>query len=611
MTNEKISISIKKSIIFRSLFFLIIAITLIVGVGGFIFVHYQKERLQQSVFDKNSNDLKQVMLSIEQELDLFGNQLSLLAKTSSIQQMDSVISSSYIKSFDIASLFKIGEFVTLYNPNHQFICDNSMIGSSLPHKPFNDFTLVTSHRPYTSNWYLEDFIPNKFFAISVGDRALANGTLVANFSFRRIWQKYASYKVGDKGFLIAFDEKSRVLLYPDLQKILEQELYASDLGLKDFSAKTFSVDKPTFITINGKEYLPTYRYIPRYQIGILSLQLKEEVQSLISTVVWGIIFLFGLTVIASILIIIWLFKKFAFPLRNMIEHINYIANGNFDSTPLPELSNNADELGILTKSFNQMQLIIQTQIKDLNQHKEHLEIEVLERTRELEDAKNQLDLIARTDELTKLPNRRDIREKIQQEANRSDRTHRDFCFIFIDIDKFKDINDTYGHYCGDLVLKSVADIIRKNLRKYDYVARWGGEEFLAVLPETDLQGAEIVAERFRKKVSQMKSEFSDTLVNVTITLGVALYDSKLGVDRSIQLSDHALYKGKMNGRNQVVIWDPKDTPEDEYKKAFIEQQNRSLSFSSCPKDEEEDENEEDDRDSDETEETIDLNDKPN
>lgn len=584
MTEKKNSIRLRKSIIFRSLLMLVITITLIMGVSGSVFMYFQKQTLEQGVFEKNSSNLKQILLSIEQELDQFGSQLSLLSKTTSVQQMDSIVSASYLKSFDVASLFNAGEYVTLYDRHNQFICDNSMIGSSLPHQTFKDFDKVTPHRPYTTNWYSEDFIPNKFFAISVGDRAVADGTLVANFSFKRIWQKYASHKNGDNGFLIAFDDRNRILLYPDLKMILNQELYAADIGLENFSAKTLSIDKPTYIILNNEEYLATYSYNARYQIGILSLQPKEEVQSLISAVFYGMFFLLTLTIIAVILIILWLFKNFAFPLRNIIEHINYISKGNFDSAPLPDVEK-ADELGILSKAFNQMQSIIKKQIEDLNQHKKHLELEVLERTRELEDAKNQLDLISRTDELTKLPNRRDIREKIQQEANRAERNHRDFCFIFIDIDKFKDINDTYGHYCGDLVLKGVADIIRNNLRKYDYVARWGGEEFLTVLPETELSGASIVAERFRKKVEQMKIEFSDTIIGVTITLGVALYDSRLGVDRSIQLSDHALYKGKTNGRNQVVIWDPKDTSEDEYKMALLDQ--KAFLYASCPIDNEE------------------------
>lgn len=584
MTEKKNSIRLRKSIIFRSLLMLVITITLIMGVSGSVFMYFQKQTLEQGVFEKNSSNLKQILLSIEQELDQFGSQLSLLSKTTSVQQMDSIVSASYLKSFDVASLFKTGEYVTLYDRHDQFICDNSMSGSSLHYQQFTDFNKVTPHRPYTSHWYSENFIPNKFFAISVGDRAIADGTLAANFSFKRIWQKYASHKNGDNGFLIAFDDKNRILLYPDLKMILNQELYAADIGLENFSAKTLSIDKPTYIILNNEEYLATYSYNARYQIGILSLQPKEEVQSLISAVFYGMFFLLTVTIIAVILIIFWLFKNFAFPLRNIIEHINYISKGNFNAAPLPDVEK-ADELGILSKAFNQMQSIIKKQIEDLNQHKKHLELEVLERTRELEDAKNQLDLISRTDELTKLPNRRDIREKIHQEANRAERNHRDFCFIFIDIDKFKDINDTYGHYCGDIVLKGVADIIRNNLRKYDYVARWGGEEFLTVLPETDLSGASIVAERFRKKVEQMKIEFSDTIIGVTITLGVALYDSRLGVDRSIQLSDHALYKGKTNGRNQVVIWDPKDTSEDEYKMALLDQ--KAFLYASSPIDNEE------------------------
>ena len=91
------------------------------------------------------------------------------------------------------------------------------------------------------------------------------------------------------------------------------------------------------------------------------------------------------------------------------------------------------------------------------------------------------------------------------------------------------------------------------LRKYDFVARWGGEEFLAVLPETEIAGAIVVAERFRKSIENLQIDYKGTRIPVTITLGVSQYDSELGVDKSIQLADQALYDGKMNGRNQVVI----------------------------------------------------------
>ena len=126
-------------------------------------------------------------------------------------------------------------------------------------------------------------------------------------------------------------------------------------------------------------------------------------------------------------------------------------------------------------------------------------------------------------------------------------------FIFIDIDKFKNINDTYGHQCGDEVLKTVASTIRQLLRKYDFVARWGGEEFLAVLPETEIHGAKIVAERFRQSIESLHIKYTDIEIPVTVTLGVSQFDGELGIDKSIQLADEALYDGKMNGRNQVVV----------------------------------------------------------
>ena len=134
------------------------------------------------------------------------------------------------------------------------------------------------------------------------------------------------------------------------------------------------------------------------------------------------------------------------------------------------------------------------------------------------------------------------------------RTHKPFCFIFIDIDHFKDVNDTYGHACGDEVLKAVSHTIRGMLRKYDVIARYGGEEFLTLLPETELGGAAIVAERFRKKIEDMTVEFGKLSIKVTITLGVAQFDPALGADKSIQLADKALYEGKESGRNRVVLW---------------------------------------------------------
>ena len=143
---------------------------------------------------------------------------------------------------------------------------------------------------------------------------------------------------------------------------------------------------------------------------------------------------------------------------------------------------------------------------------------------------------------------------IEREVDRAIRMSRPFSIIFIDIDHFKDVNDTYGHAAGDAVLKSVASTIRSLLRKYDVLARYGGEEFLTLLPETELKDAAHVAERFRKHIQNQTIFFGDQEIKVTITLGVSQFDSKLGAERCIQLADKALYEGKENGRNRVVLW---------------------------------------------------------
>ena len=157
-----------------------------------------------------------------------------------------------------------------------------------------------------------------------------------------------------------------------------------------------------------------------------------------------------------------------------------------------------------------------------------------------------------------------MNETVANEVERARRTQKPFCFIFMDIDHFKNINDTYGHACGDLVLKSVAQTIRGLLRKYDIFARYGGDEFLTLLPETDLPGATVVAERFRKKIEAMSVQFADITIKVTITLGVSKFDPRLGVERSIQLADKALYQGKEGGRNQVIVWQPEWVTDADY-----------------------------------------------
>lgn len=178
---------------------------------------------------------------------------------------------------------------------------------------------------------------------------------------------------------------------------------------------------------------------------------------------------------------------------------------------------------------------------------------------ELKQAYIEIESVALTDSLTLLKNRRAIVNSIQDQYLRFKRHRRDFCVILIDIDFFKPFNDTYGHHCGDMVLKEVAQCINTVARESDEVARWGGEEFLVFLPETTLEQAILAAERTRQAVEELIIDYvqpggvKSQKLNLTITLGVAnAWIDDISSDSIIVRADKALYEGKKRGRNCVV-----------------------------------------------------------
>lgn len=156
-----------------------------------------------------------------------------------------------------------------------------------------------------------------------------------------------------------------------------------------------------------------------------------------------------------------------------------------------------------------------------------------------------------TDPLTGLFNRRYFEENIIKEAERALRLKQPFSIISMDLDYLKKINDTYGHQYGDLAIKTIANVLKKEARSIDIPARIGGEEFNLLLPGVDSQGAMIAAERIRKSI---ESQVLDTIVGITASVGVATFlEHSDRIDELIELADQAMYKAKLNGRNRVQI----------------------------------------------------------
>jgi diguanylate cyclase (GGDEF)-like protein len=157
-----------------------------------------------------------------------------------------------------------------------------------------------------------------------------------------------------------------------------------------------------------------------------------------------------------------------------------------------------------------------------------------------------------TDALTGLYNRRHFENTVEREFMRTQRYGGDLTISIIDIDFFKKINDTYGHLCGDYVLKEVAYIIIDNFRKTDFVFRYGGEEFVVLLTETNLEQSKIPMERLRKTVENYKFSYNNQNIKLTISAGVAC-NKKQSVQEFIDSADKSLYQAKESGRNKVVF----------------------------------------------------------
>lgn len=158
-----------------------------------------------------------------------------------------------------------------------------------------------------------------------------------------------------------------------------------------------------------------------------------------------------------------------------------------------------------------------------------------------------------TDALTGLYNRRHFNAELEREFMRSKRYGGNLCIAIIDIDFFKKINDTYGHLCGDYVLKEVAYLILENFRKTDMVFRYGGEEFVVLMTETSLENSLIPLERLRKTIENNNFIFKGEKIKVTISIGAETNHTE-STEEFLNNADKALYQAKQNGRNQTVLF---------------------------------------------------------
>lgn len=232
-----------------------------------------------------------------------------------------------------------------------------------------------------------------------------------------------------------------------------------------------------------------------------------------------------------------LHSGFCFPVISEKEVIGVIEVFTYQiHKPKPELVKIIDVLGSRIGQFHQ---------------RIHSEEERKRLISQLQVANELLHQTARTDTLTNLPNRRSLAENIEKEHARHLRTKRPLSFIMGDLDLFKEINDSLGHDVGDFALSHTALILKEGCRQQDIIGRWGGEEFLIILPDTDLDEAINLAERLRSSVALAPYQLLNKNFSVTLSLGAATLQENQLPSQCISQADHNMYAAKEKGRNRV------------------------------------------------------------
>lgn len=218
-----------------------------------------------------------------------------------------------------------------------------------------------------------------------------------------------------------------------------------------------------------------------------------------------------------------------------------------------DIPNNSSEISSQFNFSEEMLDEIQKNIEEIISNFPVPEDNKLDVIKKINFMYSQTRYLSLTDALTGLYNRRHFNAELEREFMRSKRYGGDLCIAIIDIDFFKKINDTYGHLCGDYVLKEVAYLILENFRKTDMVFRYGGEEFVVLMTETSLENSLIPLERLRKTIENNNFIFKGEKIKVTISIGAETNHTE-STEEFLNNADKALYQAKQSGRNQTVLF---------------------------------------------------------
>lgn len=372
--------------------------------------------------------------------------------------------------------------------------------------------------------------------VTVQERLL--GVLVAKLNFRTIHQILKHYTIEEPGELYLITKKGTVLISSQpISSVFMGSKLSKQVIDKLLSHRAGPVDYENY---RGIAVVGTLRMVSRLSWGVVAEKEMEKAYAQIFRLRNLTIGFFSGLVLAIGLVAYLIGLNIVRPLNRLIRGADKVAAGDLE-VDLPVHSRG--ELGFMTKVFNHM-------VARLRQGRD--ELATVNQT--LRQRNKELHELSITDSLTGLYNHKHLMETLVREVRRSKRHQHPFAVLMMDIDHFKQFNDTYGHLAGDEVLRKMATIFRDSVRGCDYVARYGGEEFLIMLPETGSDRGVQTAERIRNQMAEEKFVGDGKPVTITISVGVAVFPEHANFPKSLVSSaDTALYKAKKGGRNQVVL----------------------------------------------------------
>lgn len=336
--------------------------------------------------------------------------------------------------------------------------------------------------------------------------------------------------------------------------------FAQDLGSREIRPQNKPVDqisrglsgKAIYTNYNNEKVFGVYRWLPEMKMGLVVE--KQYTGALLENGLDTYLkVLFASIVMIVLFMIFALFysRRLTKPLERLVAEVNSIAEGNFRSVMDMQANKEVQELG---RAINHMSSSLLEKTNQLNNLVQQLE----QSTADLHQEKNKLAKISITDELTGLYNRRYVNQELDRFTHLSRTLGKNISLMMLDLDRFKLVNDTYGHATGDVVLKEFAQILRQCSRGTDVVGRFGGEEFIIIVPFVSAKQVKEIAERIRQEVSNTVFDANNNKIKITVSIGAVTLippmDEKVSevIERTIAMADECLYEAKKSGRNRVV-----------------------------------------------------------